>query len=47
MTLFWSMNQEQEGLAGVPGDTKEIIMHIPELIDPYGVMISHSIEEPP
>jgi hypothetical protein len=48
-TLFWSMNEESGGIGwSAPQTIAEIIMHIPELIDPYGsMMISHSIEEPP
>ena len=48
-TLFWSMNDESGGIGwSSPQTVAEIIMHIPELIDPYGrMMIAHSIEEPP
>jgi hypothetical protein len=48
-TLFWSMNEESGGIGwSSPQTIAEIIMHIPELVDPYGsMMISHSIEEPP
>jgi hypothetical protein len=48
-TLFWSMNDESGGFGwSSPQTIAEIIMHIPELIDPYGrMMIAHSIEEPP
>lgn len=48
-TLFWSMNDESGGIGwSSPQTIAEIIMHIPELIDPYGsMMIAHSIEEPP
>jgi len=48
-TLFWSMNDESGGIGwSSPQTIAEIIMHIPELIDPYGrMMIAHSMEEPP
>lgn len=48
-TLFWSMNDESGGIGwSSPQTIAEIIVHIPELIDPYGnMMIAHSIEEPP
>jgi hypothetical protein len=48
-TLFWSMNEESGGIGwSSPQAIAEIIVHIPELIDPYGsMMIAHSIEEPP
>ena len=48
-TLFWSMNEESGGIGwSSPQTIAEIIVHIPELIDPYGsMMIAHSIEEPP
>ena len=43
------MNDESGGIGwSSPQTVAEIIMHIPELIDPYGrMMIAHSIEEPP
>jgi len=48
-TLFWSMNEESGGIGwSSPQAIAEIIVHIPELIDPYGsMMIASSIEEPP
>jgi hypothetical protein len=48
-TLFWSMNEESGGIGwSSPQTIAEIIVHIPELVDPYGrMMIAHSIEEPP
>ena len=48
-TLFWSMNEESGGIGwSSPQTIAEIIVHIPELIDPYGsMMIAYSIEEPP
>lgn len=48
-TLFWSMNDESGGIGwSSPQTIAEIIVHIPELIDPYGsMMIAYSIEEPP
>jgi len=48
-TLFWSLNEESGGIGwSSPQTIAEIIVHIPELIDPYGsMMIAHSIEEPP
>jgi len=48
-TLFWSMNDESGGIGwSSPQTIAEIIVHIPELIDPYGrMMIAHSMEEPP
>jgi len=48
-TLFWSINDESGGIGwSAPQTIAEIIINIPELIDPYGSMIiAHSIEEPP
>jgi hypothetical protein len=48
-TLFWSMNEESGGIGwSSPQTIAEIIVRIPELIDPYGsMMIAHAIEEPP
>jgi hypothetical protein len=48
-TLFWSMNEESGGIGwSSPQTIAEIIVHIPELIDPYGsMMIAYSVEEPP
>jgi len=48
-TLFWSMSDESGGIGwSAPQTIAEIIVNIPELIDPYGsMMIAYSIEEPP
>jgi hypothetical protein len=48
-TLFWSMTDESGGIGwSSPQAVAEIIVHIPEIIDPYGsMMIAYSIEEPP
>jgi hypothetical protein len=48
-TLFWSMTDESGGIGwSAPQTIAEIIVDIPELIDPYGSMvIAYSIEEPP
>ncbi|MBM4144765.1 MAG: hypothetical protein FJ240_00605 [Nitrospira sp.] len=48
-TLFWSMSDESGGIGwSAPQTIAEIIVNIPEIIDPYGsMMIAHSIEEPP
>jgi hypothetical protein len=48
-TLFWSMTDESGGIGwSSPQTIAEIIVKIPELIDPYGsMMIAYSIEEPP
>jgi hypothetical protein len=48
-TLFWSMSDESGGIGwSAPQTISEIIVHIPEIIDPYGsMMIAYSIEEPP
>lgn len=47
--LFWSMNDESGGIGwSSPQTIAEIIINIPELIDPYGsMMVAHSLEEPP
>lgn len=47
-TLFWSMTDESGGIGwSAPQTIAEIIVNIPELIDPYGsMMIAYSIEEP-
>jgi hypothetical protein len=47
--LFWSMNDESGGIGwSSPQTIAEIIVNIPEIIDPYGsMMIAHSVEEPP
>jgi hypothetical protein len=48
-TLFWSMTDESGGIGwSAPQTIAEIIVNIPEIINPYGsMMIAHSIEEPP
>jgi len=48
-TLFWSMTDESGGIGwSAPQTIAEIIVNIPEIIDPYGrMMIAHSIEEQP
>ena len=48
-TLFWSMTDESGGIGwSSPQAIAEIIVNIPELIDPYGsMMIAYSIDEPP
>lgn len=48
-TLFWSMSDESGGIGwSSPQAIAEIIVNIPELIDPYAsMMIAYSIEEPP
>lgn len=46
--LFWSMNDESGGIGwSSPQTVAEIIVSIPELIDPYGnMMVAHSLGEP-
>lgn len=46
--LFWSIKDESGGIGwSSPQTIAEIIINIPELIDPYGsVMIAHALEEP-
>lgn len=48
-TLFWSMTDESGGIGwSAPQAIAEIIVHIPEIIDPYGsMMIAYAIDEPP
>jgi hypothetical protein len=48
-TLFWSMTDESGGIGwSSPQTIAEIIVRIPEIIDPYGsMMIAHTIDEPP
>jgi len=48
-TLFWSMSDESGGIGwSSPQAIAEIIVNIPELIEPYGsMMIAYSIDEPP
>jgi hypothetical protein len=47
--LLWSLNEESGGIGwNAPQTIAEIIVHIPELIVPYGSMaISRALEEPP
>ncbi|MEW6067090.1 MAG: DVU0298 family protein [Nitrospirota bacterium] len=47
--LFWSINDESGGIGwSAPHGIAEIIINIPELLDPYGsMMIAHTLEEPP
>ncbi len=47
--LFWSLTDESGGIGwSAPQTIAEIIVHIPELLKPYGsMMISHAFEEPP
>jgi hypothetical protein len=46
--LFWSLNDESGGIGwSAPQIIAEIIIRIPELINPYGsMMIFHSLREP-
>ena len=48
-TLFWSLNDESGGIGwSSPQTIAEMIVHIPELLDPYGsMMIAHTLDEPP
>jgi len=48
-TLFWSVTDESGGIGwSAPQTIAEIIVQVPELIDPYGsMMIAYSIDEPP
>ena len=47
--LFWSIMDESGGIGWSASQTiAEIIVNIPELLDPYGsMMIAHAFEEPP
>ncbi|MCD6255886.1 MAG: hypothetical protein LWW78_04700 [Deltaproteobacteria bacterium] len=47
--LFWSMNDESGGIGwSAPQSVAEIIIHIPQLLRPYGsMMIGHALDEPP
>ncbi len=47
--LFWSIMDESGGIGwSAPQTIAEIIVDIPELLDPYGsMMIAHAFEEPP
>ncbi len=46
--LFWSINDESGGMGwSAPQTIAEIIINIPELLEPYGsMMIAHTFEEP-
>ncbi|MDL1957245.1 MAG: hypothetical protein LWW95_09425, partial [Candidatus Desulfofervidus auxilii] len=46
--LFWSMNDESGGIGwNAPQTIAEIIIHIPQLLEPYGsMMVAHAFEEP-
>ena len=46
--LFWSIMDESGGIGwSAPQTIAEIIVNIPELLDPYGsMMIAHAFEEP-
>lgn len=48
-TLFWSIKDESGGIGwSAPQTIAEIIINIPELLEPYGsMMIAHTFEEPP
>jgi hypothetical protein len=48
-TLFWSITDESGGIGWSASQTiAEIIVNIPELVDPYGsMMIAHTLDEPP
>jgi len=47
--LFWSLNDESGGIGwNSPQTIAEIIVNIPELLDPFGsMMIAHTLDEPP
>ena len=47
--LFWSLNDESGGIGwNSPQTISEMIVNIPELLDPYGsMMIAHTLDEPP
>ncbi len=47
--LFWSMNDESGGIGwNAPQTIAQIIIHIPQLLEPYGsMMVAHAFEEPP
>jgi len=47
--LFWSMNDESGGIGwNAPQTIAQIIIHIPQLLEPYGsMMVVHAFEEPP
>jgi len=47
--LFWSLNDESGGIGwSAPQTIAEMIVNIPELLNPFGsMMIAHSLDEPP
>jgi hypothetical protein len=47
--LFWSLNDESGGIGwNSPQTIAEMIVNIPELLDPFGsMMIAHTLDEPP
>ncbi len=47
--LFWSLNDESGGIGwNAPQTIAEMIVNIPELLDPFGsMMIAHTLDEPP
>jgi hypothetical protein len=47
--LFWSLNDESGGIGwSAPQTIAEMIVNIPELLDPFGsMMIAHTLDEPP
>lgn len=48
-SLFWLLNDESGGIGwNAPQTIAEIIVAIPQLLEPYGgMMIAHTFEEPP
>jgi hypothetical protein len=47
--LFWSLNDESGGIGwSAPQTIAEMIVNVPELLDPFGsMMIAHTLDEPP
>ena len=47
-SLFWSLNDESGGIGwNSPQTIAEMIVNIPELLDPFGsMMIAHTLDEP-
>jgi hypothetical protein len=47
--LFWSLNDESGGIGwSSPQTIAEMIVNIPELLDPFGsMMVAHTLDEPP
>jgi hypothetical protein len=47
-TLFWSLNDESGGIGwSSPQTIAEMIVNIPELLDPFGsMMMAHTLDEP-